>query len=226
MDLSAEFVAHVEEHFPRGFFVRLFEEFELDYSDALDSCLRRFDREEAMDLLPYERRARNETSLRVVAREFSHRGIRATPEPNVTNSNYHTEVVSGPVVLTASFVQHPGDLVRMADFRGTLAQNRQESLIPRQLSTGDRFYAILIHGNKRIEKVRYHSVLGFFEMAVPNDLCNDYLDRPANLAARYANDDVDPADVEAAAKNGIRYEHVRRPSTLLREYRKLQGYGS
>ena len=70
MDLSSEFVGHVEEHFPRGFFVRLMEEFELDYSDALDSCLRRFDREEAMDLLPYERRARNETSLRAVAREI------------------------------------------------------------------------------------------------------------------------------------------------------------
>jgi hypothetical protein len=226
MDLSSEFMAYIEQHFPRGFFVRLMEEFELDYSDALDFCLRRFEREEAMDLLPYERRARNETSLRVVAREFEHRGITASAVPNITNSNYHTEVVSGPVVLTASFVQNSRAVVRMADFRGTLAQNKQQSLIAPQPSSGDRFYALLIHGNKRIEKMRFHGALGFFELAIPNDLCNDYLDTPANLAARYANDDVDPADVEATARNGVRYEHARRPSTLLREYRKLQGYGS
>ncbi|MGA8475068.1 MAG: hypothetical protein WB681_08380 [Candidatus Cybelea sp.] len=226
MDLTTEFTGYVESHIPPGFFVRLAEEYEQDYASALDFCLRRFNREEAMDLLPYERRARNETSLLHVAMEFRHRGIAAASVPNITGSNFHVEVVVGPILLTSSFVQHSGGLVRMAEFRGTLAHDRQESFLTDERPAGDRFYALHLHGNKRIEKVRYHGVLGFFELAVPSNNCEQYLDTPMNLAARYRNEEVDPADVRAAAEAGFRVEGQRQPSALLADYRRLLGRNS
>ena len=65
----------------------------------------------------------------------------------------HTELRSGPVILTASSVQSPCDLVEEADFRLTLARDNQAALWP---EPGDEpgpddapLYVILLHSKSR-----------------------------------------------------------------------------
>ncbi|MHB8356190.1 MAG: hypothetical protein ACYDDQ_05830 [Vulcanimicrobiaceae bacterium] len=223
MNVSNDYIGFLEQFFPPGFFIRYMEELDQVYPAAYADCYDRHEEPEAWDLIGDERRARAEQALRAVAREFQHRGVMAHSILNSTRGNYHTEVSCGPAVLTASFVLHQGDLVRMAMFRRTLARSSQLSLLgePEEDPQG-KFFGIVLHGNKRIGEKRLHEKLGFVEMAIPDRNCNGYLD-VVDLANRYANADVDPADVAAAMRNGVAIETVRRPSALLREHRHVVG---
>jgi hypothetical protein len=219
-----QYMEFIERFYPPGFFVRYMEELDQVYPAAYADCYDRHEESEAWDLVGDERRARAEAALRVVAREFRHRGITAKPVLNSSRGNYHTEVACGNAVLTNSFVLHRAELVRLAQFRRTLARSTQLSLLNQNddARPGDMFYAIILHGNKRIGERRQHDALGFVEMAIPDRSCNQYID-VIDLAERYANADVETADVIAAKANGVAMEVIRRPSALLREHRHTVG---
>jgi hypothetical protein len=219
MARNDQFMRIVEGCFPPGFFVRVIEELEQVYPSAHTHCHGRFDTAEAADLYPYERRARAETVLRDVAKEFGHRGISAEAKANATNSNFHSEAVSGSVVLTESYVQKSGELVELADFRQQLAESAQLRLMGAD-EAGTLFYAIVLHGYRREGKHKFPYRLGFVELAIPNKECTGYLD-VFDLVNRYAAADVDPADRAAAAADAVATERVRKPSALLIERRRL-----
>lgn len=219
MGLDRKFMETIEKHIPPSFFIRVIEEFEEDYSRSTSEPFELFEEPEAHDLMGDERRARTETSLASVSKQFAHHGITADAKLNPTCSHYHREVASGPIILTASFVPSPNFVVREARFRETLAMSRQLSLLEGGDPGGDRLYGVLLHGVKRIGLRLYRDALGFFQLAIPNRACNGY-DAIYNLAERYADTEIDPKDVAAAMEAGVPIDPVRRPSALLREYRR------
>src|SRR5260370_8854796 len=74
-------------------------------------------------------------------------GVQGPP----SSSWNHTELQSGPVVITASTVQSPCDLVEEAEFRSTLALSNQGVLWPEpgDEPDPDALYAILLHSRSR-----------------------------------------------------------------------------
>lgn len=220
MALDRGFIEVIEGHIPPGFFVRLIEEFEEDYSHSTVEPFAAFEEPEAHDLMGDERRARTETSLAQVARQFAHRGIREAAVANSTFSNFHREITAGPVVLTASFVHSPNKVVREARFRNSLAEGRELSFFEEPVIVkGERLYAVLLHGYRQVGKIKYPDALGFLQLAIPNRSCTGY-EAAYNLPLRYAKTEVDPEDIAASMNTAVPIEPTRRPSALLREYRR------
>ena len=109
------------------------------YRTAFEECAG-FPAQEAHDLRPYYRWIQLRSDLRGVADRFA--GVQATPEP------YHTLLTIGRILLTASPVDGPGELVRRSNYRTTYANSSQLELFEKNEPPPDdaQFYAILIHG--------------------------------------------------------------------------------
>jgi hypothetical protein len=219
------FIELVEQTIPPGFFVRLIEEFEEDYSRSSSEPFGHFEEPEAQDLRGNERRARTETSLVYVSQQFAHKGIVAESRPNETYSHHHREVTAGPIVLTSSFVRTPSTLVPEARFRDSLARSRQLSLLEENGAVGKRLYAVILHGTKEFGGRRQWDTLGFFRLAIPNRALTAY-EAIYDLAARYAETEVHPDDIAASLEHGVPIDEVRRPSTLLKQYRRRESGGA
>lgn len=143
------------------------------YPMALQDVNKRFPPAEAHDLLPHYRRAMFESEWRKIAKEFPE--VRASFKTNKTKNAWHTRIKCGKVILTVSAVESPGEMVRYADFRKTLAE-RQTDLF-RAVNCDDNedgcYYAILLHGHMGNDL----SKPGFAEFGVPDNECQGYLER-------------------------------------------------
>jgi hypothetical protein len=149
------------------------------YYLSVVECAGIFPLQETHDLRPHYVRARFDAGWRQVAEKFS--GIKATPEPNQNASSYHTAIDIGPVILTASAVVAPGELVRRAEFRETLARLNQIDLYTDEAPSGTRLYAILLHGADQGNRKQP----AFAEIAFPAPDCSSYLGRTIDLMARF-----------------------------------------
>ena len=137
---------------------------------AAEECAATFKKEEAENMLGFYRRAKLEGFMRDAA---DMEGV-AAPVVRSRLSNWnHTELRSGPVVLTASSVQAPCDLVEEAEFRSTLARSNQDVLWPEpgdEPDPGAPLYAILLHSRSRFprgEQARHGYLPGSAYFAFP-----------------------------------------------------------
>jgi len=126
---------------------------------------------EAHDLRPMLLRASMERLIAEVAGKT--KGVHAHPRPNEARNCYHREVASGRFVLTASQVKSPGEMVREAVYRITLASESQ-LLLPGFETTPNAtasYYAILLYGQSGTGSP-------FLHLAIPT---RDYLTYLVNI---------------------------------------------
>jgi hypothetical protein len=204
------------EHLSDAFWARMIPGLFDAHKRAHEVTFAEFERPEADDLLGFTRRAKVEANLRGTALLFPD-----TMDVNTVRSRqgpwHHVEVRSGPVVLTASTVANPGDMVEPAEFRESLAHEANvlrlnlegEVLVDRK---DHPLYAILLHSKyraARAEDRQYAYLPGSAYLAFPNAGCDHYLhtinlfDRYADLVARYM-----PQEWDAEAH--VRYFHGAR----------------
>lgn len=147
-----------------------------------------FAAEEADNLLPYYRRAKIEGYLRDAAQRS---GLDARVLKSPGSGWWHTEVRSGPVILTASAVQAPCGLVDPSEFRLSLAEPNPEYLWeePGDVPAGDLpLYALLLHSRsqwvKASDRRRYGMLPGSAYLAFPSSGLESYL-HSINLFERF-----------------------------------------
>jgi hypothetical protein len=140
------------------------------YKSSHEACTEGFAEPEAHDLYGHHRRATNEMGWRTTAQRH---GLKASVVWNSRRTYSHTRVAANEVVMTESFVNHQGDLIRPADFRGTLAQENQLNLF-RAPAGGNAtsLFAILTHGLSR----HFPDRLSFIWVEFPNADCTGYVD--------------------------------------------------
>jgi hypothetical protein len=144
------------------------------YSRSAEEATSRHESPEARYLAPHLRRVYLEEDLRAVAVKH---GLDAVAAENRTNTCSHTEIRLGRIVLTASHVNGPYEVVQWAQFRQTLAQESQLSLpeFGREVKVPDDaqvVYGLLIHGCGN--NPRWPS---FAHVVFPDPTCSKYLER-------------------------------------------------
>lgn len=120
------------------------------WNDADQKTRDEFDEPERHDLFPHHRRAIIERELRGVAKRH---GLTGSPQKNRRKTSSFTQLVSGRVILTASAVREPDEIVRYADFRLTFARNSQLCLFgePEPVLPNAPLYALVLHGPGAVE---------------------------------------------------------------------------
>jgi hypothetical protein len=137
---------------------------------AAEECAANFKKEEAENMLGFYRRAKLEGFMRDAA--DMERVAAPVVRSRLSGWN-HTELRSGRVVLTASSVQSPCDLVEEAEFRSTLARGNQDVLWPEpgdEPDPGAPLYVILLHSRSRFmrgEQARHGYLPGSAYIAFP-----------------------------------------------------------
>jgi len=181
------------QHLPDAFWRRVIPALYAAHKVAYDTTYAEFERPEADDLLGFTRRAKVEANLRGAANLFSEMMTATNVKPRKGPWN-HVEIHSGPVVLTASTVTNPCDMVDRAEFRESLAYETNElrlnlegqgEVLPDRLP----LYVILLHSRfrtARSEDRQYSYLLGSAYLAFPNKGCDYYL-HTVNLFDRYAD---------------------------------------
>lgn len=166
LDLQTFFLQQV----PAAFLRDSIEVLNTGYRASHEACTEGFAEPEAHDLNGHHRRATNEMGWRTTAQRH---GLTTSVVPNSRRTYFHTRVTSNQVVMTQSFVKHPGDLIRPADFRGTLAQEHQLNLFAAPAGgNAASLFAILVHGLSQYFPDR----LAFIHVQFPNANCTAYLD--------------------------------------------------
>lgn len=145
--------AEIEEltfaHIPEAFFGRLLRAVFMAHQVASEDCQKAFAQTEAKNVAGLYRRGKLEGYMRDAADMAP--GIDHQVVPGEGGWN-HTELRSGPVVLTASSVQSPCEMVEEADFRESLAHENPPRLWdePDDLPPVDiPLYALLLHSKSR-----------------------------------------------------------------------------
>jgi hypothetical protein len=144
-----ELEAIVFRHMSPKFFERLLRAVFAAHKVAAEECSANFKKTEAENILGQYRRAKLEGFMRDVA---DMEGVTSRVERSRLGAWNHTELQSGPVVLTASTVQAPCDLVEESEFRNTLAESNQGVLWPEpgdKPSPDAQLYVLLLHGRSR-----------------------------------------------------------------------------
>lgn len=113
------------QHLPEAFFGKALRAVYAGHKVSFEECRDSFAATEAKNVTPYYRRGKIEGYLRDAAEMFS--GVTAHVVPGEGGWN-HTEVRSGPIIMTASSVQTPCGIVEKAEFRKTLARNNEMRL--------------------------------------------------------------------------------------------------
>lgn len=126
---------------------------------------------EAQDVRPGIRRAEIESALNELPGNIE--GVEVRAERNKAKNSWHREVRSGPFLLTASFVNTPSEIVRVAEFRKTLAADSQLPLFTEQEETepANHCYGIILHGKTDDSD----DATPFLRLAFPSRSCDDYL---------------------------------------------------
>lgn len=157
-------------HMPPKLFERLLRAVFAAHKIASEECGANFKPPEADNILGHYRRAKLEGFMRDTA---DMAGVHSDVVRSRMSAWNHTELRSGPVVLTASSVQSPCDLVEEADFRMTLARDNQGVLWP---EPGDEsppdahLYVLLLHSKSRWpyeDRTRYGHLPGSAYLAFP-----------------------------------------------------------
>lgn len=140
------------QHMPEVLFERLLRAVFTAHRVAFEECRSGFAETESANLLPYYRRAKLEGFMRDAA---TLTGIGASVVRSDGSPWNHTELRSGPVVLTASTVQSPCGPVDTSEFRLTLARANELYLWPEpgDIPPDDApLYALLLHSRSRWEQ--------------------------------------------------------------------------
>lgn len=134
------------------------------YRSAYDFAYSMCDEPRVGDVSPYIRRAMVEEHLWKTGNRF-HK-LDAENSLNVARNCHHVEIRSPSIVLTANAVDSPGQMVRDARFRNTLARSNQYVLLPEleEPLDGDYFFAMLLHGPDLEDASR----VAFVELAFPS----------------------------------------------------------
>lgn len=135
------------DHMPRDLIGRLLGGVFLAHEVSFRHCESEFEAFEAANLVGHYRRAKLEGYLRDAAAMVA--GVSATAVKDDQGPWFHTELRSGPVLLSAKTVQTPCALVERAEFRLTRARgNRQLRLWrdPQDMPAADApLYVLLLH---------------------------------------------------------------------------------
>ena len=141
------------------------------YRATWDTLGRKYPYEEAHDLFPHELRASFERDWRELAGK--HPRVYGSVERNKTGGAFHTEVYSGPIVLTQCALDTPRQFSRLkkAIFRQTLAQDFQLNLLePREdKAPWEKLYGVLVHGPAQAKSP------GFACIGFPDPDCTKFL---------------------------------------------------
>lgn len=147
-DLERLALQHMPVGFLRAVLKAVFQAHRVSWQD----CQAAFSPEEAENVRGYYRRGKLEQYLRDVAVRFPQ--MTATVKKADQSNWNHTEVRSGPVVLTENAVQAPCAPVEKAEFRLTLAKGNQPPLWGD--SEGEdasaRLYLLLLHSRSQWER--------------------------------------------------------------------------
>lgn len=168
---------------------------------------------EAVNLLPYYRRAKLEGYLRDAAERS---GIAAKAMKSPGSGWFHSEVRNGPVVLTASTVQTPCGPVDPSEFRISLAEDNPLYLWeePGDVPTEEPpLYILLLHSRSiwrtAEEEQRYGGLPGSAFLAFPAAGLETYL-HTINLFEAFPDivESYMPQEWDTEAK--VRYVHNAR----------------
>jgi hypothetical protein len=104
-----------------------------------------FEEPERHDLFPHQRRAIVEQQLRGVAKRH---GFNGSPQKNIRKTSNFSRITCNRVVITASAVQQPSDIVRYAEFRLGFARSNQACLFGdhEPILPNAPLYALVLHG--------------------------------------------------------------------------------
>ena len=172
-----------DSHFPRRLQRGILRVVTVAHHAAYRSVRSRFEKFTAHDLIGHERRAYVEQDLYAFAKRYSLTNSR--PRMNYTKNSFHVELVHGSIVLTASSVQSPEQMVRKAVFRDTLARDPQGHLYENEVSSPDPdslLYGIILYG--ALPEERFPS---FVNVAFPDQECSRYLGDSVSLMDRFQN---------------------------------------
>lgn len=187
--LEKVFFEHVPEQFCRRSLRMIFDA----RRRAYDYCKAEFPVTEAENVRPWYTRGKVEAQLREVADLHKADGITHHVAKAPKSNWNHTEILAGPILLTAGAVQIPCGPVNKADFRLGLALSNQDTLFENGIY-GSKLFAMLLHSSYHTDdpadRARYGHLPGSAYLAFPASDLNSYV-HAINLFDRY------PAIVEA-----------------------------
>ncbi len=183
-----ELEAYTYQHMPEVLFERLLRAVFAAHQLSAEECRAGFEPSESFNLLPFHRRARLEGLMRDVA---DRTGIVSKVVKSDKSFWNHTELRSGPVVLTASTVQSPCGPVDTSDFRLSLASSNQGVLWPEAFDEpvdGAPLYILLLHSRSRwlsvADQERFGHLPGSAYIAYPTPDLDGYA-HEVNLFDKY-----------------------------------------
>lgn len=155
-----------------------------DYLSSAEFCSDRFERTEAVNVLPFFRRGMIEGRLRENA--VRHASITSSCSSDESGFWYHTVITAGDCIMTQATARSPDELVRSSYARLAYAEpDNQQYLDPsfRPVTPArDGFvYGILIHGRERKEKF----FPAFGQIVFPNRKLEGYSPRRIDLFAEF-----------------------------------------
>jgi hypothetical protein len=181
--LEAMFFEHVPEQFCRRALRMIFDA----RRRAWDHCKAEFPPTEAENVRPWYVRGKVETQLRDVADLHATDGMTHRVLKAPGSGWNHTEVMAGPVLLTAGAVQTPCGPINKADFRLGLAASNQGSLFDSG-PMGENLYVMLVHSGYRSmsasDQAKYGHLPASAYLAFPAADLDSYL-LEVNLFDRY-----------------------------------------
>src|SRR5438132_1395016 len=125
MSLSEELEGIFNSSFPQESQEALVKCLFAGYKSVHEHC-KNMPKEEAHDLMPFERWVQLRIELKAVGKRFEQ--LEATAERNGTSNSYHVKITAGLMMITASYGQDPSDLPRVALHRETYAAQNQPDL--------------------------------------------------------------------------------------------------
>jgi hypothetical protein len=117
------------------------------YLTSKQETLSSYHEREAIDLLPYSRRARIETAFYNIGRSFD--DLNVERRKNKNRNSTHVEVTSSNLILTQSWTTDQNKVIRPSYFRTSLAEYNQLSLFDDFNSNNadnNVLYGMIVHG--------------------------------------------------------------------------------
>ena len=164
----------VEKQVPNEFLRELVFSLAPAYRDAHERAFADYERSEAVNVLPFMRRANVEKAFRTAAVKH---GLKASTEQSSGGWNY-TLVQAGDLLITQAAAPNEYHVVHQALYRLTLAKNNW--MLDRQLhmylceepQKVDSFYAIFLHGKQEDDP----SKPAFAHLVFPDVNCRNYVE--------------------------------------------------
>ena len=165
------------------------------------ACRKEFEQAEAANVEPFYVRAKVESLIRNAAERFPR--LSAT----VVNSSgwNHTEIRSGPMLLTSHAVETPCGMVHDAKYRKSLAESQSSLIAPEKVIPGAKLYALLLHGPFRgrtqQETADYAYLPGSVYLAFPEAALKRYAHK-INLFEKFSGvvDELLPKEWDTQAR--------------------------